>query len=202
MTIEQTRTDSTVRALVIVDVQNDFTEEGLLAIRGGDGVAYRIGVFLEASRLHYSFVVTTQDWHIEPADDHFVKHGLHCQAGSPGAELDPELTRGARRDFVELVDAQVRKGQYASDYSGFKGIDDLGRSLLLLLREQNVEAVDVCGLAENACVAATARDALAEGFQVRLLTDLSGATSMEAAKEVESELAQAGAVVTQSAALW
>src|SRR5580658_8031729 len=99
------------RALIIVDVQNDFTEGGTTGLDGGDDVAYRIGAYLREARSRYALVVTTQDWHISLQDDHFTKHPVHCMAGSPGAELDPELSRGAGRPITELVDAQLRKGQ-------------------------------------------------------------------------------------------
>ena len=112
------------------------------------------------NRDRYVLVVTTQDWHIDPKDDHFDKYPAHCVADSPGAEFDPELSRGAGREFSELVDVQVHKGQYAGDLSGFRGVDESGKPLGKLLGERGVQAVDVCGLAEDVCVAATIRDAL------------------------------------------
>lgn len=190
------------RALIIVDVQNDFTEGGALAVPGGDEAAYRIGAYLGLVRPRYALVVTTQDWHIEPTDDHFEKYPPHCVAGSPGAQLDPELSRGAGRQITELVDAQVRKGQYAGDLSGFKGVDEAGRSLGEILSERQVVAVDVCGLAEDVCVAATARDAIGAGLSARVLADLVRATSAEAAKATERDLAANGAAVIESSAAW
>ena len=98
------------------------------------------------------FVVTTQDWHIDPKDDHFTKYPAHCVAESPGAELDRELSRGAGREISELIDVQVHKGQYAGDLSGFRGVDESGRPLGKVLGERGIQAVDVCGLAEDVCV--------------------------------------------------
>lgn len=190
------------RALIIVDVQNDFTEGGALEVAGGDEAAYRIGAYLARARPRYALVVTTQDWHIEPNDNHFIEYPAHCVAGSPGAELDPELSRGAGRRVTELVDLQVRKGQYAGDLSGFAGVDESGRRLGDLLGDRGVWGVDVCGLAEDICVAATVRDALAAGLTARLLTDLSRATSAGAAGATELELASGGAGVIDSSAAW
>jgi nicotinamidase/pyrazinamidase len=190
------------RALIIVDVQNDFTEGGALEVPGGDEAAYRIGAYLGQVRRRYALVVTTQDWHIEPRDDHFGQYPAHCMAGSPGAQLDPQLSRGAGRQITDLVDAQVHKGQYAGDLSGFKGVDESGRSLGDLLSEHGIEAVDVCGLAEDVCVAATARDAIGARLSARLLTDLVQATSAEAASVTERDLAESGVAVIESSAAW
>jgi nicotinamidase/pyrazinamidase len=190
------------RALIIVDVQNDFTEGGALEVAGGDEAAYRIGLYLGHARRHYALVVTTQDWHIEPKDNHFIEYPAHCVAGSPGADLDPELSRGAGRQVTDLVDSQVHKGQYSGDLSGFSGVDESGHRLGDLLSHHRVQGVDVCGLAEDICVAATVRDALAAGLSARLLTDLSRATSARAAEATELELASAGAAVIKSSAAW
>jgi nicotinamidase/pyrazinamidase len=190
------------RALIIVDVQNDFTEGGTLEVAGGDEVAYRIGTYVGKTRDRYVLVVTTQDWHIDPKDDHFTTYPAHCVAESPGAELDPELSRGAGREITELVDVQVHKGQYAGDLSGFRGVDPSGRPLGKLLGERGIQAVDVCGLAENVCVAATVRDALGARLKARLLTDLSRATSVEAARATELELTSSGADVIESPQAW
>lgn len=190
------------RALIIVDVQNDFTEGSATGVDGGDQVAYAIGAYLSQARERYAFVVTTQDWHIAPRDDHFTKHPVHCVAGSPGAALDPELSRGAGRDIGELVDAQLRKGAYGADYSGFLAMDGSGKALPQLLGEQGIRSVDICGLAEDVCVAATANDAIEAGMDARVLTDLSGATSDEGAMSVERALASRGALVIGSAQAW
>jgi nicotinamidase/pyrazinamidase len=202
MTSSPTNDAADARALIIVDVQNDFTEGGALEVAGGDEVAYQIGAYLSRARPRYAFVVTTQDWHIEPRDDHFVRYPAHCIAGSPGAALDPELSRGAGREIADLVDAQVHKGQYGGDLSGFRGVDESGRRLGDLLSERGVQAVDVCGLAEDVCVAATIKDALGAGLGARLLTDLSRALSVESAHATEVDLAASGAAVIESPAAW
>jgi nicotinamidase/pyrazinamidase len=202
MTSSPPTDNADLRALIIVDVQNDFTEGGALEVAGGDETAFQIGAYLARTRPRYALVVTTQDWHIEPRDDHFIKYPAHCMAGSPGAQLDPELSRGAGRQITDLVDAQVHKGQYGGDLSGFRGVDELGRWLGDLLSQHGVQVVDVCGLAEDVCVAATVKDALGAGLRARLLSDLSRALSVESAKATEAELASSGATVITSAAAW
>ena len=108
------------RALVIVDVQNDFCEGGSLAVDGGAAVALRISAFLADRGSDYDAVVTTQDWHVQPgghfspSPDFVDSWPPHCVAGSRGADFHPNLELAG-------VDAMFRKGQYAAAYSGFEG---------------------------------------------------------------------------------
>jgi nicotinamidase/pyrazinamidase len=144
-----------VRALIVVDVQNDFCPGGTLAVPGGDAV---VG---PANRLaaQSGFVIATRDWH-PPDHGSFAAQGgswpVHCVAGSSGAELHAGIDRG-------LIDAVVDKGQ-ARDREGYSGFE--GTELERLLREHDVDAVDVVGLALDYCVRATALDARRAGFDV------------------------------------
>ena len=144
-------------ALIVVDVQNDFTDGGPFSLTGNDAIARRIGAYVAEHRHHYDLVLTTQDWHIEPGD-HFDKHPVHCVADTLGAALDPELDRGAGTGFTDLVDRHLYKGQFGDDYSGFLAVDGAGVRLPSLLEQAGVERIDVCGFAEDGCVAATVRD--------------------------------------------
>ena len=144
-----------MRALIVVDVQNDFCPGGALAVPDGDAVVE------PANRLaaQSGFVIATRDWH--PSDhESFAAQGgpwpVHCVAGSSGAELHAGIDRG-------LVDAVVDKGQ-ARDREGYSGFE--GTELERLLREHDVDAVDVVGLALDYCVRATALDARRAGFDV------------------------------------
>jgi nicotinamidase/pyrazinamidase len=185
------------RALIVVDVQNDFTESGPFPCDGNDAIARRIGAYVASQGGPYILVVTTQDWHVD-AREHFVKHPEHCVADTAGAELDPELDTGAEGRFLDLVDLVLRKGFTEDDYSGFNAVDASGTSLPQLLKRASIAAVDVCGFAEDGCVAATVRDALASGYAVRLFTDLTAASSPAAATQVETELVALGAVLAKS----
>ena len=107
------------RALIVVDVQNDFCEGGSLAVPGGNDAAGEISDYIETSRDRYSAVVATQDWHIEPGS-HFSDNPnfrdswpVHCVAGTHGAALNQDLD-------TEFIDAYFRKGQYEAAYSGFE----------------------------------------------------------------------------------
>lgn len=109
------------RALIIVDVQNDFCEGGSLAVEGGAALAGAISEYVDAHHGQFDHVVATQDWHIDPGahfsdDPDFVDSWpRHCVAGTRGAELHPDLD-------TEYIQAYFRKGQYTAAYSGFEGL--------------------------------------------------------------------------------
>ena len=112
----------TKRALVIVDVQNDFCEGGSLAVEGGAEVARQVSEHVSRHAADYDHVVATADWHVDPGG-HFSQHPdyvdtwpVHCVADSEGAEFHPRLA-GA----LGHVDAVFRKGEHAAAYSGFEG---------------------------------------------------------------------------------
>jgi nicotinamidase/pyrazinamidase len=157
-----------VTTLIIVDVQRDFCEGGALAVPGGTAVARNISTYLAEAGALYEHAVATQDWHIDPGD-HFTEWPVHCQAGSRGAEFSPELV-------TSPIAAVFRKGMYSAAYSGFEGHAANGQTLGDWLREHGQDAVDICGLAADYCVAATARDAQAQGFTTTVLDDLTAAT--------------------------
>jgi nicotinamidase/pyrazinamidase len=146
-------------ALIVVDVQNDFTPGGALAVPEGDEVIGRINELMGSGR--YDLVLATRDWH-PPDHGSFATHDppgpwpAHCVQGTPGAELHPDLDRGH-------IDAIVDKGQDPAT-EGYSGFDATG--LADVLRARGVDAVTVVGLATDYCVKNTALDALREGFAV------------------------------------
>ena len=189
-----------VRALVVVDVQPTFCEGGALAVEGGNAVAEAIARHAAERRDAYSFVVTTQDWHVDPGrhfatppeqPDYVDTLPPHGVAGTAEAELHPAL--------ADLrPDASVKKGAYAAAYSGFEGLDEHGRDLATILRDVGVTEVDVVGIAESHCVKATALDAIGLGLRTRVLTDLTVPVTPEQGAAARAELAAAGAVLTAS----
>jgi nicotinamidase/pyrazinamidase len=161
-------------ALIVVDVQNDFTDPaGSLAVRGAEQIVPRVNAQIRAANEAGDEVVFTQDWHPE-STPHFAKDGgvwpVHCVRGSWGAELYPSLEAdpGAPR---------VRKGSNGEDgYSGFMMRDpvsgaDVPTQLDSLLRARDVERVVVCGLATDYCVRGTVLDALRLGYVTALVGD-------------------------------
>lgn len=194
------------RALLVVDVQNGFTEgSGELPVEGGDDVARRIGAFTAEHRGKYDVVATTQDWHVDPGG-HFSDNPdfvetwpVHCVAGTDGAELDPQLDEGAGRPFTDLVDVAVRKGAHAAAYSGFEGVTAEGESLEQALRHLGVTDLDVVGIAESHCVRHTVLDARQAGFAVRVLSDLTVPVTPELGEAARANMSAAGATSVTSA---
>jgi nicotinamidase/pyrazinamidase len=156
-------------AAIVVDVQNDFTEGGSLAVAGGAGVAAAITAHLAAAG--YDHVVATRDHHIDPgthfaaAPDYVATWPAHCVVGTGGVELHPALDRS-------LLEALFDKGEYQAAYSGFEGHGPGGVGLAEWLRSAGVEAVEVMGIATDHCVVATALDAAREGFATTVRLDL------------------------------
>jgi len=162
------------RALIIVDVQNDFCEGGSLGVPGGNELAGQICRHVEAHAEDYAVIVATRDWHVDPGT-HFARSGIepdyvetwpvHCVAGSSGAGFHPDLV-------LPPSTVVISKGETAASFSGFEGHDDKGRALDEILREQDVTAIDVVGLVTSVCDKATALDGVRLGFVTRLLLSL------------------------------
>lgn len=170
------------RALILVDIQNDFCPGGALAVPRGDEVV------AVANRLspRFPLVVATQDWH-PPEHGSFaanrrgarpyevgelaglpqVMWPVHCVQGSHGAAFHPGLdTSRVARTFLKGTDSDI------DSYSGF--FDNGHRrstGLANYLRAQGVQEVYVMGLATDYCVRATALDAAELGFRVTLIED-------------------------------
>jgi nicotinamidase/pyrazinamidase len=186
-----------VRALVIVDVQNDFCEGGSLAVAGGTAVARAITAFLDRPEVgQYAHVVASQDYHVDPgghfsaAPDFTQSWPVHCAAGTPGAEFHPDLD-------TSRVDAVFRKGAYAAAYSGFEAVStEDGAGLAEWLAARRVTALDVAGLATDYCVRATAADAVAAGLETRVLLGLTAAVDPTTAHEALAALRAAGVTLT------
>jgi nicotinamidase/pyrazinamidase len=178
------------RALLVVDVQNDFCEGGSLAVPGGADVAGAISEHVRAHAADYAHVVATRDHHVDPGG-HFAEQPdfldtwpPHCVAGTEGAELHPRLER-------RPIEAVFDKGEHAAAYSGFEGTSG-GVPLADWLRAHGVDAVDVVGIATDHCVRATALDAVAAGFATRVLLPLTAGVSEATTDAALEQLRTAG----------
>ncbi|QHC73108.1 nicotinamidase [Rathayibacter sp. VKM Ac-2805] len=187
-------------ALLIVDVQNDFTEGGALAVTGGAAVAQGITAHLAAHADRYSAVLASRDWHEGDSDNggHFAVEPdfvdswpVHCVAGTDGARFHPALD-------TARIDVQILKGQGRPSYSAFEGTTEAGEELGAVLAERGVTALDVVGLATDHCVRASALDARRAGLEVRVLEDLVAGVSEEASAAALRELTEAGVRVERS----
>ncbi len=186
-----------MRALIVVDVQNDFCEGGSLAVTGGAALASATSEYL-AGGADYRHVVATQDFHIDPGDhfsdrpDYSSSWPPHCLAGSTGAQFHPDLDS-------DRFDAVFRKGAYDAGYSGFEGIDGSGTPLADWLTQHDVDQVDVVGIATDHCVRATAEDALQAGLATRVLLDLTAGVGEESTAAAINALQAAGVAIVPSA---
>ncbi|MDO5067227.1 MAG: isochorismatase family protein [Propionibacteriaceae bacterium] len=174
------------RALIVVDIQQDFCEGGALAVAGGTAVAAAVDELLAGDH-GYELVVATRDHHIDPGDhfsqepDYVDSWPVHCVAGTPGAEQHPELT------FTNW-DGLFLKGHHSAAYSGFEGVEATsGVPLAEFLCDRGITAVDVCGIATDYCVNATARDAVKEGFDATVLVGLTAAVHPDGLPELQRE---------------
>jgi nicotinamidase/pyrazinamidase len=176
------------RALIVVDVQNDFCEGGSLAVAGGSDVAAAISVRLAEGG--YDHAVATRDHHVDPGP-HFAEHPdyvstwpAHCVVGTPGVELHPRLD-------TDRIEAVFDKGEYAAAYSGFEGRSG-GESLADWLRARGVTEVEVVGIATDHCVRATALDAVREGFATSVRLDLTAGVAEASSRAAIEEMRAAG----------
>ena len=188
------------RALIVVDVQNDFCEGGSLAVTGGARVASDIAALLhhwtrqDPKAPPYDVVVATKDHHVDPGDhwaaepDFRSSWPVHCKVGTDGEAFHPNLD-------PQPFDAIFLKGEHEAAYSGFEGRTSDGVDLATWLRTHEVDSVDVCGIATDHCVRATALDASTNGFATRVLTDLCAGVAQETTEAAISELGEAGVTV-------
>ncbi len=183
-----------MRALIIVDVQNDFCEGGSLAVAGGTAVARSVSDLLTGGSHGYDHVVATKDYHVDPGG-HFSDHPdyvrswpVHCVAGTAGSDFHPDLA-------TEPIEEVFRKGAHAAAYSGFEGVADDGTPLADWLRARGVDAVDVVGIATDYCVRATAADAAAGGFRTSVLLELTAGVAPGTTAEAITVLRDTGVEV-------
>ncbi|MEU3145437.1 MULTISPECIES: isochorismatase family protein [unclassified Streptomyces] len=184
------------RALIVVDVQNDFCEGGSVAVAGGAEIAVKVRDLVgRAAGAGYQHVVATRDHHIDPGDhfsdtpDFKTSWPVHCVAGTQGSDFHPDFLPAVH---AGAVDAVFYKGAYEAAYSGFEGAAEDGTEMTVWLREQGVTAVDVVGIATDHCVKATALDAAAAGFTTRVLLDLTAGVNHDTIEQARDALRRAG----------
>jgi nicotinamidase/pyrazinamidase len=179
------------KALIIVDVQNDFCEGGSLAVGGGADVATAISEHVAGHRSAYAHIVATRDFHLDPGDHFSAEPDFvdtwppHCVIGTPGADFHPNLA-------LAPIEAVFSKGREAAAYSGFEGVSDDEVPLADWLAERGVDAVDVVGIATDHCVRATAVDAARAGLRATVLLDLTAGVAKPTVDRALEELARAG----------
>ena len=187
------------RALVIVDVQNDFVEGGSLGVAGGRDVAAAVSLHLESHADSYAAVIASRDWHDADSTNggHFHAPGaepdftstwpVHCVSNQHGSDYAPGLD-------LAHVTHHVRKGRGEAAYSAFEGVTDRGATVASVLTDLGVTEVDVVGIATDYCVRATVLDARAAGLEVTLLPGLHAGVAPDTSASALAEMRAAGAV--------
>ena len=185
------------RALVVVDVQIDFCEGGSMGVAGGAATAAAITAYLAAEHGRYAHVVASRDYHEDPGD-HFSENPdwvtswpVHCLVADAGAAFHPEFD-------VSRVEEVFSKGRHTGAYSAFEATSASGETLAAWLRARDVDLVEVCGIATDHCVRATALDAAREGFSTTVLLDLTTGVAPETTERALGEMRDAGVALAQS----
>jgi nicotinamidase/pyrazinamidase len=198
-----------MRALLLIDIQNDFIPGGSLAVPGGDEIIPRVNELQK----HFDLVVATQDWH--PADhksfasnhqgknvfEHIELDGFdqvlwpaHCVQGTEGAEFSPKLS-------TNKVEAIFRKGTN-TEIDSYSGFYDNGHrkstALAQYLKGKLVTEVFIVGLAADYCVYYTAKDSLKEGFMTYIVDDAVRAISDDGFEKAKEDIISKGGKIVQS----
>jgi nicotinamidase/pyrazinamidase len=191
-------------ALLVVDLQNDFYEEGALAVPNASEINETVNQLLESG--DYDVVVASQDWHPashlsfasnhnqEPFTPYSDQEGLgpvlwpdHCVQLTEGAEFNSEIK-------TEHFDYIIRKGTdpEVDSYSAFQDNDGSDLGLAGLLQSLGVEEIDIVGLAFDYCVKYTAQDSAKNGFETNVF--LAGTRAVEPEKDdkTKADLKAAG----------
>lgn len=200
-----------MKALLVVDVQNDFCPGGALAVEKGDTIVEGINRVAQ----EFGIVVTTQDWHPQNHGSFASNHSGakpfdlgtlsgrdqvlwpdHCVQNNHGAEFHPEL-QVSGRNFVKGTNPD------ADSYSGFFDDDGASTGLDEYLKSKNVTEVYICGLATDFCVKFTGLDALKQGYETVVLEDLCKGVNMNPADSDKAlnELHNAGGAIEQSTSI-
>ena len=179
-----------MKALLIVDVQNDFCPGGALPAPEGDTVVPVINSLMDA----FSLIVASKDWHPEKTV-HFDIWPKHCVQGTKGAELHPGLK-------ADRIDQIILKGAMDIDegYSVFEGIDiDLDK----FLRDRGVDTLYVTGLVTEYCVKETALDAVKRGFTTYVVREAVKGVELKKGDEARAfeEMKSAGVRIASASAV-
>ncbi|HEY1421172.1 MAG TPA: isochorismatase family protein [Candidatus Dormibacteraeota bacterium] len=190
-------------ALLAVDLQSDFVQGGSLAVPNGLQVAAQVARHIRHFKTEYQFVVASRDYHEDPQNhfgnppDFVNTWPPHCVIGTPGSAFVPPIQNLVREKLIQTV---VSKGRHEAAYSAFEGVDSRGHGLLDVLKEQRIDHIDVCGIATDYCVRASALDARKNAFQVRVLVNLCAAVSEATGLQAIEEMRAAGCQVQAATA--
>lgn len=192
------------KALIAVDLQNDFYEKGALAVPNASEINEQVNKLLESDK--YKVIVASQDWHpashlsfasnhqLEPFTPYSDEQGLgpvlwpdHCVELTKGAEFNSEI-KTKEFDYI------LRKGtaEEVDSYSAFQDNDGTDLGLAGLLKSLKVKEVDIVGLAFDYCVKYTALDSAKNGFKTSVILAGTRAVDPEQDQQIKADLKEAG----------
>ncbi len=177
-----------MKALLVVDVQNDFCPGGSLAVPDGDKVVPVINALMEK----FPLVVASKDWH--PSQTvHFDKWPPHCVHNRPGAEFHPALN--------SLKIKQVFLKGTGNKDDGYSAFEATNLDLEKFLKDKGVTELYVAGLATDYCVRASVLDAVKKGFKTFVVEDAIAAVDVKPGDDRKAidEMKSAGAELLLSA---
>jgi nicotinamidase/pyrazinamidase len=155
-----------MKALLLVDVQNDFCPGGTLAVPEGDKVVPVINQMMDS----FPLVIASKDWH--PKDTvHFKKWPPHCVQNTPGADFHPKLN-------ASKIKKIFLKGTHNKD-DGYSAFEATSANLAEFLKKEGVTDLYIAGLATDYCVKATALDADKNGFETFVVEDAIAAVNVK-----------------------
>jgi nicotinamidase/pyrazinamidase len=190
-------------ALLAIDLQADFVQGGSLPVPNGMPVCAMIARHIRHFKTEYHFVVASRDYHEDPGQHFSATPDMvntwppHCVIGTPGAAFVPPIQNLVREKLIQTI---VNKGRNGAAYSAFEGLDPRGHDLLNVLKEARIDHIDICGLATDYCVRATALDARRNAFQVRILVNLCAAVNEATGLQALEEMKTAGCQVQAATA--
>ena len=195
-----------MKALLVIDVQNDFLPGGKLEIKGGNQIISKINDLMN----NYNLIVATKDWHPENhisfSSNHegknvgdIIKHnGInqilwpnHCIQETFGSKFPKELNHNK-------INKIIYKGtnKDIDSYSGFNdNAKDASTELSIFLKDKGVDKLDCVGLATEYCVKHTALDAVKEGFNTRVIMSCTKGLSNNDIKDAINEMRLNGIVI-------
>ncbi|OWK27115.1 MAG: hypothetical protein US76_00630 [Parcubacteria group bacterium GW2011_GWA2_38_13b] len=179
----------TRKALLIVDLLNDFMPGGALPVPDGDAVIKPTNKIIDQCEDKEDWIIILAvDWHPEDSK-HFDKWPIHCVRNTPGAKFHPDLN-------VPSDAVIIYKGLNPSEdgYSAFDGIAWNGFELNDILNIFSIGEVFVCGVATEVCVKLTAIDAIKK-YKTFLLLDACRALTPEGGRKAVKEMEDAGVII-------
>jgi nicotinamidase/pyrazinamidase len=179
-----------MKALLVVDVQNDFCPGGALPAPGGDKIIPVINNLMNK----FPVILASRDMH-PPGSRHFEKWPVHCVRDTEGAAFHPDLN-------TSKIRKELHKGTSDKD-DGYSAFEATNTDLKDFFKKNQVTDVYITGLTTEYCVKNTALDSIGNGFRTFVISDAVSAVEpdSESEKNAMEEMKKAGIVILQSGEL-